>query len=200
MKSTFYLATKNINKVKEVRAIIKGTGINVLSCPENIEFPEETGKTFRENAFIKAQHLKKFLPDEYVAGEDSGLIAEKLGDAPGVYSARFAGEKGNDGKNIKKLLRLLSDCGSRQERKAKFVTVVCLLAEEEKRFFRGEVEGVITFSPRGSGGFGYDPVFEIPSLGKTFAQITAEEKNKLSHRAAAFRKLSGYLINRIKKG
>jgi len=194
MKLSFYLATKNKNKVKEIQNILKDTGIKVLPCPENVKFPEETGETFEENAFIKANHLKKILEgDVLVAGEDSGLVVEKLNGLPGVNSARFSGFHGDDKKNIEKLLKMMENFKNKEDRKAKFITVICFIENREKKFFRGEVEGYITFKPRGKSGFGYDPVFEIPEKGKTFAELSLKEKNKLSHRNKAFRKLAEYL-------
>ncbi|HNS31921.1 MAG TPA: RdgB/HAM1 family non-canonical purine NTP pyrophosphatase [bacterium] len=200
MKLHFYLATKNLNKVKEVRKIMALKEIEVLPCPEKISFPEEIGKTFRENALAKASFLARNLPGEPVAGEDSGLEVEKLCGLPGVNSARFAGKHGNDKEIIAKLLDMLSKYRRVEERKAKFVTVIAFLDSKGARFFRGEVEGVISFSPRGSNGFGYDPVFELPSTGKTFAELTSEEKNMVSHRSEAFRKLSLYLLKETEKG
>ncbi|MCM8830280.1 MAG: RdgB/HAM1 family non-canonical purine NTP pyrophosphatase [Candidatus Omnitrophica bacterium] len=193
---TFYLATKNKNKVSEIQDILKNTGILVNPAPLDIIFPEETGKSFEENALIKARHLKKFISKEPVAGEDSGLIVEKLGNLPGIISARFAGEPADDRKNIEKLLKMLLPYKDITERKARFITVVALIENNEERFFTGEVDGFITFTPRGTNGFGYDPVFEIPSIGKTFAELTKGEKNKISHRAIAFRKLADYLLKR----
>ncbi|MCX8082040.1 MAG: RdgB/HAM1 family non-canonical purine NTP pyrophosphatase [bacterium] len=191
----FYLATKNINKVLEIQDILKNTGIKVKPAPEDIVFPEETGETFKENALIKARHLKKFI-DAPVAGEDSGLIVEKLNGLPGIFSARFAGEPIDDRKNIKKLLDLLSPFKDIRERKAKFIAVVALIDNNEEKIFTGEVNGIITFTPRGNNGFGYDPIFEIPETNKTFAELTMEEKNKISHRAIAFNKLADYLLKR----
>ncbi len=194
MKLSFYLATKNKNKIKEIQNILKNTGIEVLPPPENIKFPEETGKTFEENAFIKANYLKKFLKDNIsVVGEDSGLVVEKLNGLPGVNSARFSGIHGDDKKNIEKLLKMMENLKNKEDRKAKFITVICLIENKKKKFFKGEVEGYITFEPKGENGFGYDPVFEIPEKGKTFAELSMEEKNEISHRNIAFKKLAEYL-------
>jgi len=196
MISRFYLATKNHNKVSEIRSILKDTGILVYPAEEGIIFPEETGNSFEENALRKARYLKKFVGMEPVVGEDSGLIVEKLGNLPGIMSARFAGELANDRKNIEKLLDLLSPYKKMEERKARFIAVVALVDCSEEKIFSGEVNGFITFTPRGTNGFGYDPVFEIPELGKTFAELTMEEKNRISHRAIAFRKLADYMLKR----
>jgi XTP/dITP diphosphohydrolase len=175
---------------------LKDTGILVYPAPKGIIFPEETGNSFEENALIKARYLKNMVGVEPVVGEDSGLIVEKLGGLPGIMSARFAGEPADDRKNIKKLLDLLSPYKKIEDRKARFITVVALIDCCEEKIFSGEVNGFITFTPRGTNGFGYDPVFEIPELGKTFAELTMEEKNRRSHRAIAFRKLADYLLKR----
>lgn len=194
MKLCFYLATKNENKVKEIKNII-GDEIEILLPPDFIEFPEEKGKTLYENAYLKAEYLSKYIKDCYIVGEDSGLFVEKLNGLPGVNSARFSGKR-DDNENIKKLLEMMKDYKKKEDRRAKFITAVCLIGKGEKKFFKGEVEGYITFSPRGKNGFGYDPIFEIPKIGKTFAQITFEEKNKISHRTKAFLKLKEYLISK----
>lgn len=191
MKLSFYLASKNKNKVREIQKIM-GDEIEVLPAPDFIEFPEESGKSFEENALLKAEYLSKFIKDHYIVGEDSGLVVESLGGLPGIYSARFS-KKGDDKENIKKLLKMMEKFKEKEERKAKFVAVVCLIGKGEKKFFKGEIEGFITFKPRGKNGFGYDPVFEIPEIGKTFAEIPTEEKNRISHRGIAFRKLKEYL-------
>ncbi|MCM8760193.1 MAG: RdgB/HAM1 family non-canonical purine NTP pyrophosphatase [Candidatus Omnitrophica bacterium] len=195
---TFYLATKNKNKISEIQDILKNTGILVKPAPADIVFPEETGESFQENALIKARHLKKFIGKEPVAGEDAGLVVEKLGNLPGVLSARFAGEPRDDRKNIERLLELLLPYKEIKDRKAKFIAVVALIDNNEEKTFRGEVDGFITFTPRGNNGFGYDPVFEILSIGKTFAELTKEEKDRISHRAIAFRKLADYMLNKVK--
>ncbi len=196
MKLCFYLATKNKNKWKEIKNII-GDEIEVLLPPDFIVFPEEIGKTLKENAFLKAKYLSRFLKDEYIVGEDSGLFVDKLNGLPGVNSARFSGER-DDKKNIKKLLEMMGDYKEKEDRKAKFITIACLVGKGEKKFFKGEIDGYITFKPRGKNGFGYDPVFEIPEIGKTFAELSFEEKNKISHRTKAFLKLKEYLIEKLK--
>ncbi|MCK9265679.1 RdgB/HAM1 family non-canonical purine NTP pyrophosphatase [bacterium] len=193
MKSYFYLATKNLNKIKEVEKIMQLTNIAVLPTPSDIFFPEETGKTFEENALTKALHLKEKLHTEPVAGEDSGLEVDKLGGLPGVNSARFSGEHGNDQENIKKLLNLLSTYKNIEDRVAKFVTVIAFIDSKGIKIFKGEVLGFISFEPKGNNGFGYDPVFMVLPERKTFAQLTSVEKNIRSHRANAFKQLALYL-------
>jgi XTP/dITP diphosphohydrolase len=199
MKLNFYLATKNKNKVYEAKEILKGTGISVIPSPSDVIFPEETGKTFEENALMKARHLKYTLGDVNVVGEDSGLVVKMINGLPGVLSARFAGDDCNDRKNIKKLLGLLAGFRNIEDRKAEFVTVVALVSSQEEKTFVGSVEGFITFSPRGKNGFGYDPIFEIPGTGKTFAELSITEKNRFSHRAIAFRKFADYMLKRYNK-
>ncbi|HOJ39883.1 MAG TPA: RdgB/HAM1 family non-canonical purine NTP pyrophosphatase [bacterium] len=190
----FYLASKNQGKLREVREILVGTGLEVIGCPESVAFPEETGKSFEENAREKAEFLYRLLPGEAVAGEDSGLLVPALDGRPGVFSARFAGSSAEDRANIEKLLQEMAGFRQPALRKAKFVAVVVLVWPGGKRTFRGEVEGVITEKPRGQGGFGYDPVFELPHLKKTFAELTLQEKNQYSHRARAFLALGEFLL------
>jgi len=196
MKLCFYLATKNKNKFKEIKEIM-GKNFEILLPPDFIEFPEEKGNTLEENAYLKAEYLSRFFKDFYIVGEDSGLFVEKLNGLPGVISARFSGER-DDKKNIEKLLDMMKGYKNKEERKAKFITVVCLIGKEEKKFFKGEIDGYITFEPKGNNGFGYDPVFEIPEIGKTFAELSSDEKNKISHRTKAFLKLKKYLEKKEK--
>jgi len=196
MKLCFYLATKNKNKFKEIKEIM-GKNFEILLPPDFIEFPEEKGNTLEENAYLKAEYLSRFFKDFYIVGEDSGLFVEKLNGLPGVISARFSGER-DDKKNIEKLLDMMKGYKNKEERKAKFITVVCLIGKEEKKFFKGEIDGYITFEPKGNNGFGYDPVFEIPEIGKTFAELSSDEKNKISHRTRAFLKLKEYLEEKEK--
>lgn len=163
----------------------------------NTDCPED-GVTFIENAAAKSLFYSKLAGDMATMADDSGLVVEALNGEPGVHSARYASEGKNkdsrriiDQRNIEKLLRKLS---SEENRAAKFVCEI-VLSKNGKiiESFHGEVEGVILRQKRGSGGFGYDPVFYYPSLEKTFAQLTTEEKNKISHRADALQKLKDYL-------
>jgi XTP/dITP diphosphohydrolase len=190
------LATKNKNKFKEIKEIM-GKNFEILLPPDFIEFPEEKGNTLEENAYLKAEYLSRFFKDFYIVGEDSGLFVEKLNGLPGANSARFSGER-DDIKNIEKLLDMMEGYKNKEERKAKFITVVCLIGKGEKEFFKGEIDGYITFEPKGNNGFGYDPVFEIPEIGKTFAELSLDEKNKISHRTRAFLKLKEYLEKKVK--
>ena len=148
----------------------------------------EDGDTFEANSLIKAKAVYDKLKGASLS-DDSGLSVDVLKGAPGVYSARFAGEPKSDENNNQKLLSLLEGV-SDDERTAKFVTVITLILENGKTFVaRGEVHGVIGHTPRGSNGFGYDPLFIVPELGKSFAELTDHEKNALSHRGNALKVL-----------
>ncbi|MFZ9847952.1 MAG: non-canonical purine NTP diphosphatase [Flavobacteriales bacterium] len=181
-------ATNNHNKLKEVISKLKIDilGLADIQCTEDID---ETGKTFEENALIKAKYvLEKYGYDCFA--DDSGLEVEALGGAPGVYSARYAGEHGNAEANMNKLLENLKGIDNR---KARFVTVICLINKEKTVYFRGEINGTIINEKRGSDGFGYDPIFVPDGYSRTFAEMTLEEKNKMSHRALAVEKMVNYL-------
>ena len=188
-------ATKNKGKLREIEKLFTGGSIRVklYFLPDfNITVDcRETGETFIENASIKSLFYGKFVPDIYTVGDDSGLAVESLNGAPGIYSARYSGPGATDEKNIIKLLEQLKGI---QNRKAKFVTAVCLSKNGQViQTFTGEVEGIIIDEKRGTGGFGYDPVFYYPPLKKTFAELSTDEKNQISHRARAFRKLRAFL-------
>lgn len=187
-------ASSNQNKVSEIQKVV-GNKIKLLSlkdinCFEEIE---ETGTTFRENALIKARYIFEKYKYNCFA-DDSGLEVEALNNEPGVYSARYAGEPKNDDNNTKKLL---SELSSKTNRNACFKTVIALVIDGKEQFFEGEIKGQITLQPIGNGGFGYDPVFIPDGYDKTFAQMSAEEKNRISHRAIATRKLVDYLVNKL---
>ena len=183
----FLIATHNMKKQAELERILKPLGINVLTADMagvNLTDVEETGKTFEENAFLKAASGCKESGMVCVA-DDSGLSVDALDGAPGVYSARYAGDHGNDEKNIEKLLDELKDV-PREKRGARFVSAVCCCFPDGRSFtVRGECHGVIAFEKHGNGGFGYDPVFLVGD--KTFGELSAEEKDKLSHRGNALR-------------
>ncbi|MCM8769330.1 MAG: non-canonical purine NTP pyrophosphatase, partial [Candidatus Omnitrophica bacterium] len=140
------------------------------------------------------------LSGEAVLGEDSGLVVPAIGGLPGVYSARFAGPRAKAEENNRKLLKMMVHLPHSWQRRATFVSVVVLILGREIKFFRGQVEGVITTEPRGKAGFGYDPVFEIPAVGRTFAEMSLEEKNRYSHRAKAFWSLADFLRRIKEKG
>lgn len=195
MQKTFLIATHNKKKKNELLRILSPLGIDVKTDEElnlTLTEPEETGETFYENALIKAQSGCKESGLPCVA-DDSGLMVDYLAGAPGVYSARFAGEHGNDKKNNEKLLKLLKDVKD-EERTARFVSVVCcVFPNGDILSARGECEGKIGYEEKGEGGFGYDPVFMVD--GKSFAEISSDEKDKLSHRGKALNLLSVKLNN-----
>ncbi len=177
-------ATKNKGKIREISEILGRLGIEVISQGDSgIDVDIlETGKSFIENARIKAEAVS-LLCDEAVLADDSGLCVDALGGAPGVYSARYAGEDATDSDKINKLL---SELDGEMERDAHFETAVVFIYPDGRELaVTGRVDGRITLSPKGDGGFGYDPVFYSTELGKTFAEATEAEKNSVSHRARA---------------
>ena len=192
------MASHTPNKIKEIEAITKKVGMPVISRDDAgvppVEIVED-GETFEENSLKKAREILK-LCGRITLADDSGLEVEYLGGAPGVYSARFAGEDGNDAKNNEKLLKLL-DGLKKDDRKAKFVSVITMVFPDgEILTARGECPGRIITVPAGENGFGYDPLFVPDGYNKTFAQLTAEEKNRISHRAKALEKLEQLLDER----
>lgn len=181
------LASNNAHKLEELRAILSSLGMEVVSQKElglNLE-PEETGTTFEENSYIKAKAVMDACGMPAIA-DDSGLMVDALDGAPGVFSARFGGEQcKNDRERLDYLLLQLRDVPEAQ-RGAKFVSVITMLTPEGRKIVaRGECRGIILPAPLGENGFGYDPVFYVPEKGCTFAQLPAEEKNRISHRAKA---------------
>ncbi|MCY4262422.1 MAG: XTP/dITP diphosphatase [Candidatus Dadabacteria bacterium] len=188
---TLVVATRNIGKVREFSLILKGVYEEILSLAnfDNIPKIEETGLSFRENALIKAETVSGFLGVD-VIGDDSGLVVDALGGAPGIYSARYAGERASDDENNEKLL---SELKAEKNRAAKFICCIALvLADGTREFFEGECKGTILREKRGSGGFGYDPVFYVSQYAKTMAEIDPSIKNRISHRAIASGKLKSY--------
>ena len=184
-------ATKNKHKVDEIQAITKEFGMNVVPRDEagvpDIEI-EEDGNTFEENSEKKAAGILE-LCGEITIADDSGLMVDALDGAPGVHSARFAGEDATDAQNNAKLLALLENVEESQ-RTAKFVSVITMLYPDGRKIVaRGECEGHMIYKPRGTNGFGYDPLFVPNGFDRTFAELTSEEKNKISHRAVALQKL-----------
>ena len=191
-----FLATGNKHKIKEIEKIFKMDNVEILSINDGIEIPEveEDGTTFEENSKKKALEIAKFTNMITIA-DDSGLCVDALDGAPGVYSARYAGEHGNDLDNNKKLVRELQGI---EDRKARFVCVITLAKPTGETYsFRGEVEGDIIDVPQGTEGFGYDPHFFMKEYGKTLAEIP-EIKNKISHRARALEKLKENLDEILK--
>ena len=181
------LASNNAGKVKEIHALLKDYNIDVVSQSEfNVDSVDETGLTFVENAIIKARYaaLKTGLP---TIADDSGIEVDALNGAPGIYSARFSGEDANDKDNNKKLLESLKGIPEEQ-RTARYQCVMVFMrhaADPTPIIASGSWEGIILESAKGSGGFGYDPLFYVPTHQCSAAELTAELKNKLSHRAKA---------------
>lgn len=188
MKLVF--ATNNRHKLDEVRAIV-GDKIEILSlndigCHEDIP---ETADTLQGNALIKARYIyEKYGADCFA--DDTGLEVEELGGEPGVYSARYAGEECSSEANMKKLLHNLK---GKKNRNAQFRTVIALIIDGEEKLFNGIVKGSITEEKRGDSGFGYDPIFVPEGFSESFAQMSSEQKNSISHRYRATRRLSDYL-------
>jgi len=183
------LATNNKGKVRELAELLKGEEVQILSLSDKPEIKEveETGKTFVENALLKARTVCATAKMITLA-DDSGLEVDALNGAPGVYSARYAGEPKSDWRNIEKLLADLQNVPE-PLRTARFRCCLAIVTPEgEEVLTEGTVEGQILFEPRGTGGFGYDPIFYLPEYGKTMAELEMEEKNRISHRAQAFRK------------
>jgi len=183
-------ATNNAHKLAEVRAILEPEwsiiSLGDLNCQDDIP---ETAETLDGNALLKATYIHdKFGLDCFA--DDTGLEIEELGGEPGVYSARYAGEDNNSLNNMAKVLALL---GNKTNRKARFRTVIALIRDKETLFFEGKIDGDITLIPRGESGFGYDPIFVPEGYHVSFAQLGAEEKNKISHRALAVTKLIDFL-------
>ncbi|MCW3491387.1 XTP/dITP diphosphatase [Dethiobacter alkaliphilus] len=180
------IASRNEGKLREFAQLLTDSPLEPvsLSAYPNLPEIEETGSTFRENAALKAETVAR-LTGEWALADDSGLEVDALGGEPGVYSARYAGEGQGDAANNKKLLDKLADVPE-EKRTARFRAVIAIARPgKDTQFAEGAVEGIITFSLQGSGGFGYDPLFLVPHTGKTFAQMAAEEKNRISHRARA---------------
>ena len=198
------LASNNAKKVKEIKEILEGLLIEVKSLKdEGIDIDVvEDGKTFEENAKKKAKEIYEFLlskgkKDFIVLADDSGLEVDYLNGEPGIYSARYSGEHGNDDKNNEKLLENLEGV-PKEKRGAQFVCQLSLFTDKGEYYtVRGEVRGFIIESIQGKGGFGYDPLFFYEPFNKTFGELEAEEKNKISHRGIALIKLKDTLIDLI---
>ena len=182
------LASKNPHKLAEIQAILSGLGVEVVMESKlglDIDV-DETGTTFEENSRLKAEAVMRAANMPAIA-DDSGLMVDALDGAPGVHSARY-GPQGHDGTDDERIAFLLENMKEVPEaaRTAKFVCVItCLWPDGRKIVARGECPGQILFAPRGTGGFGYDPVFFLPELNKTYAELAPEEKNAISHRARA---------------
>lgn len=190
------IATKNKGKAKEFVELFANYGYDVktlLDFPA-IEDVEETGITFKENALLKADTISKEL-DCIVLADDSGLEVDALDGKPGIYSARFAGDHGNDQKNNEKLLEALKDL-PKEKRRANFHCSLALVGPDRTPLFvEGTIDGYILEEPLGENGFGYDPIFFVPELNKGMAELTSEEKNEISHRANAIKQLELHLAD-----
>lgn len=191
---TIIIATNNKGKASEFKSLFAEYGYEIKTL---LDFPEigdveETGSTFYENALQKATFISQEL-DTIVLADDSGLEVDALDGAPGIYSARYAGEHGNDQKNNEKLLEELKNT-LEEERTANFhCSLVLVGPDKEHLHVEGSVDGVILQEPKGDHGFGYDPLFYVPELGKSMAELTNDQKNKISHRAQAIVKLRDHL-------
>ncbi|HVJ37484.1 MAG TPA: RdgB/HAM1 family non-canonical purine NTP pyrophosphatase [Stenotrophomonas sp.] len=193
--NTLVLASSNAGKLEELRAMLAGLPLRIVAQGElGVEDVPETGLTFVENALIKARHASHVTGLPALA-DDSGLIVDALGGAPGLYSARYAGTPTNAAANNAKLLDAMRQIPAGQ-RSARFYAVIVLLRHREDPqplIAEGSWEGEITFAPRGDGGFGYNPVFFDPLQGQTAAEMDAATKNRLSHRARALETLRSQL-------
>jgi len=196
MQRRILLATSNPGKLRDFAGAAAAHGITIANIPHFSSLPEvvEDGSTFEENARKKAESYSLAVPGELVLADDSGLQINALGGAPGVHSARYAADEPHtaecntdDEANNARVLRELKGVPE-QKRTARFICVLAVARDGRiLHTFRGTAEGVILDAPRGQNGFGYDPLFYFPQIGKTFAELTAEEKAHYSHRGAAFR-------------
>ena len=192
----FLLATRNAHKTREFAEIL-GAKFDVHDLTGAVELPvvEETGLTFEANAILKAVETSKHFPGLVVA-DDSGLEVDALGGAPGVFSARYAGEQATSAANVAKLLGTLAECEP-GPLSARFRCSLALAQDGTLlETFAGAVEGTIVGAPRGEGGFGYDPVFQPRGYDQTFGELPAAEKNRISHRARAIRLLQTALLGK----
>ena len=190
MQNTLVIASRNNGKVIEIRELLKDFSLKIAGLNDFGPIPEieEDGKTFDENAYKKASFTSKILGMPVLA-DDSGLSVEALGGAPGIYSARYGGEDTTDEKNCLKLLETMK---GKTNRRADFECVISIAVPTGAALtYEGRCEGMITTEPSGTNGFGYDPIFYFPSLGKTFAELTRVEKNRVSHRGKAFSEFRG---------
>ena len=187
MKQKIVLATGNKGKVKEMADVLADFGFEVIAQTDlGIESPEETGLTFVENAILKARYAseKSGLP---AIADDSGLVVDALNGAPGLYSARYAGHHGDDQANNEKLIRELQ---GKSDRTGHYVCALALVYPDGREVTaEGYCDGLVQDEPKGDNGFGYDPYFYVPEFKKTMAELSIEEKEKISHRGRALREL-----------
>ncbi|MBU0969328.1 MAG: XTP/dITP diphosphatase [Proteobacteria bacterium] len=189
MKQIIVLATTNKGKTKEIREMLKDFPIQIKNLSDFGPIPEviEDGLTFDDNAYKKASFTAKVLGYPAMA-DDSGLCVQALDGAPGVYSARYAGENATDADNVQKLLDALKN---EENRKAAFQCVISIAVPTGAALtYEGRCEGILTREPAGDNGFGYDPLFFFPGLNKTFAQLSIAEKSEVSHRGRALKEVS----------
>ena len=186
------LATSNKDKAREIAEILSDTPFVVTTMKEEGYDPDivEDGKTFEENALIKARTVHALAEGAYVMADDSGLCIDALDGAPGIYSARFCGEDSTYPEKFAKIFEMLKDVPE-EKRTAKFVCSIAVVRPDGSEFtVRGEICGVLHEKPMGDGGFGYDPIFYVPEFGMTTAQMTKEQKNSISHRGKASRAMA----------
>lgn len=190
------VATKNKDKFKEIKSILRGLRVSIVSLNElEKKFHiVENGKTFKENAFKKALPVSRCYKDAYVLGEDSGLEVDYLNGAPGIYAKRYSGPTATYKSNNKKLLKNLEGVAAKGRGAAFCCCLVLVCNGKLVKVFEGRLKGKIFNKARGESGFGYDPVFFLSSYKKTVAELPLPVKNKISHRGKAFRKLRTYLI------
>lgn len=194
MKTDLLIGSGNLNKAAELAQLLEGLPWKVLSLKDMPELPEpeETGKDFAENALLKAKYYSEAFNMACVA-DDSGLSVDALGGAPGIHTARYAGEEATDADNNSKLLKALSSFAW-HERSARFVCCAAFYEPGGRSHLEvGEVHGHISVAPYGDEGFGYDPLFVPSGEERTFAEMTLEEKQKISHRGRAFEKMRAFL-------
>lgn len=188
-------ASANKKKIEEIKAIVPTAfdlyGLSDIGIVDDIPEP---GTTIKENSYLKAKYVCDFLKQKneeaFVFADDSGLEVEALFGAPGVYSARYAGSPKSDANNN---IKLLSELKNSTQRKARFVTIITLIINDEVHYFEGEIKGTISYEARGTSGFGYDPLFIPTGYRSTFAELGAEIKNNISHRSLAVKKLIEFL-------
>ncbi|MCI5596235.1 MAG: XTP/dITP diphosphatase [Lachnospiraceae bacterium] len=195
MKKKIIFATKNQNKMKEIREILADRDYEILSMEEagiSLDIVED-GTTFEENALIKAKAIRDLVKDAIVLADDSGLAIDYLNGAPGIYSSRFEGEDTPYSVKNQILLDKLSGVPE-EKRTARFVcAMAAAFPDGTDQVVRGTIEGIIGYEPAGENGFGYDPIFYVPEFGCTTAQMPAEQKNSISHRGKALRMIREYL-------
>ena len=185
MTPRLILATENAGKARELTALLGGLGYAIASLRDvdEVRLPPEGETSYRDNALEKAWATARAVPGVVAVGDDSGVEVEALGDAPGVASARYGGPGLTDAERV---TRLLAELGPTVPRRARFRCLLALVAPwGEEAVAEGIVEGILTERPRGTGGFGYDPIFLVPALGRTFGELPPVEKDRLSHRARA---------------